>query len=202
MIDLSKPDFLLCDWLQLSRLSAIIHARSLGGSGLPQCPLIMIGPEDPGAADASECAAAQAPLPTTEGHPVGWLSSLNVLSDAASLASDVRLIDGDVDLNATAHLVRRSGRPIHLGPTEFRLLWTLVERRNRAMSREELLDHVWGTSAQVSPRTVDVHILRLRKALTRGGESDVIRTIRGVGYAYFGETASAPRAAGDLKDET
>jgi two-component system phosphate regulon response regulator PhoB len=86
--------------------------------------------------------------------------------------------------------VLRSGRPIHLGPTEFRLLRFLLERPGRVYSREQLLDAVWGRDIYVEPRTVDVHIRRLRKAINLPGDSDLIRTVRSAGYA-LDESADA-----------
>jgi two-component system phosphate regulon response regulator PhoB len=82
-----------------------------------------------------------------------------------------------------AHRVKRSGREVHLGPTEFRLLDYLMQHPGRVFSREQLLDAVWGSDVYVEARTVDVHIGRLRKALNREIENDPIRTVRSAGYA-------------------
>jgi two-component system phosphate regulon response regulator PhoB len=95
-----------------------------------------------------------------------------------------RLKAGEIDLDRQTKRVRRSGREIHLGPTEFRLLEFLLEKPGRVFSRAQLLDFVWGTVAEIDERTVDVHIGRLRKALVRGRERDPIRTVRGAGYAF------------------
>ena len=89
----------------------------------------------------------------------------------------------DVSLDLAGHRVSRGGTPIHLGPTEFRLLRYLMERPGRVFSREQLLDAVWGHDAYVEPRTVDVHIRRLRKAMTDGDRTDLIRTVRTAGYS-------------------
>jgi two-component system, OmpR family, phosphate regulon response regulator PhoB len=89
----------------------------------------------------------------------------------------------DVELNLQDHRVRRSGEIIHLGPTEFRLLRTLMEKPGRVYSREQLLDRVWGRDVYVEIRTVDVHIRRLRKALNSGQRTDLIRTVRAAGYS-------------------
>jgi two-component system phosphate regulon response regulator PhoB len=86
----------------------------------------------------------------------------------------------DIRLDPETHRVHRSGAEVKLGPTEFRLLSTFMEKPGRVWSREQLLDRVWGRDIYVDTRTVDVHIGRLRKAL--GGE-DVLRTVRGAGYA-------------------
>lgn len=86
-------------------------------------------------------------------------------------------------LDAESHKVTRDDMPIKLGPTEFRLLSTFMEKPGRVWSREQLLDRVWGRDIYVDTRTVDVHIGRLRKALCRHGGDDPLRTVRGAGYA-------------------
>ena len=93
----------------------------------------------------------------------------------------------DLRLDATEHRVARAGRTLRLGPTEFRLLATFMEKPRRVWSREQLLDRVWGRDSDVDIRTVDVHIGRLRKALNRPGTSDLIRTVRGIGYSLDAE---------------
>ena len=95
-----------------------------------------------------------------------------------------RLYAGDLDLDRETRRVRRGVRDIHLGPTEFRLLEYLLEKPGRVFSRAQLLDGVWGQAAEIDERTVDVHVGRLRKALSRGRERDPIRTVRGTGYAF------------------
>jgi two-component system, OmpR family, phosphate regulon response regulator PhoB len=94
-----------------------------------------------------------------------------------------RLVAGDVELDRETRRVRRGARDVHLGPTEFRLLEYLLERPGRVFSRSQLLDGVWGQSVEIDERTVDVHVGRLRKALSRGRERDPIRTVRGAGYS-------------------
>jgi two-component system phosphate regulon response regulator PhoB len=89
----------------------------------------------------------------------------------------------DVKMDTASYRVRRNGRDIHLGPTEFRLLRHLMQYPGRVFSREQLLDLVWGQDVYVEPRTVDVHVRRLRKALNGEGESDIIRTVRSAGYS-------------------
>jgi len=89
----------------------------------------------------------------------------------------------DISLNAETYRVSRAGVDLKLGPTEFRLLSTFMEKPGRVWSREILLDRVWGRDVYVDTRTVDVHVGRLRKALTEAGGSDPLRTVRGAGYA-------------------
>jgi two-component system phosphate regulon response regulator PhoB len=94
-----------------------------------------------------------------------------------------RLEYEDIVLDAETHRVTRSEKPLKLGPTEFRLLATFMEKPGRVWSREQLLDRVWGRDIYVDTRTVDVHIGRLRKALCQHGGDDPLRTVRGAGYA-------------------
>ncbi len=94
------------------------------------------------------------------------------------------LVAGDLALDRENWRVVRSSRNVHLGPTEFRLLEYLMGKPGRVFSRAQLLDSVWGLSAEIDERTVDVHVGRLRKALSLAGERDPIRTIRGAGYSF------------------
>ena len=89
----------------------------------------------------------------------------------------------DIVLDAETHRVTRDENPLKLGPTEFRLLTTFMEKPGRVWSRDMLLDRVWGRDIYVDTRTVDVHVGRLRKVLTQHGGSDPVRTVRGAGYA-------------------
>ncbi|MHA1189020.1 MAG: winged helix-turn-helix domain-containing protein, partial [Alphaproteobacteria bacterium] len=93
------------------------------------------------------------------------------------------LTAGDLELDRHTHRVRRKGREVPLGPTEFKLLEYLMQSPGRVFSREQLLNGVWGHDVYVDERTVDVHIGRLRKAINRGRLKDPIRTVRGTGYA-------------------
>ena len=94
-----------------------------------------------------------------------------------------RLEYEDIILDSETHRVTRGPDPVKLGPTEFRLLSTFMEKPGRVFSREQLLDRVWGRDIYVDTRTVDVHVGRLRKALTKTGGQDPLRTVRGAGYA-------------------
>lgn len=95
----------------------------------------------------------------------------------------VRLVYEEIVLDAETHKVFRGRNELKLGPTEFRLLTTFMEKPGRVWSREQLLDRVWGRDIYIDTRTVDVHIGRLRKVLGHHGEVDLIRTVRGAGYA-------------------
>lgn len=95
-----------------------------------------------------------------------------------------RLIAADIEVDRETHRVRRAGLELHLGPTEYKLLEFLMLKPGRVFSRGQLLDGIWGRDAEIDERTVDVHIGRLRKALTHAGGGDPLRTVRGAGYAF------------------
>jgi len=106
-----------------------------------------------------------------------------LLRRAGTMTEKGELRFHDIEMDLAAHRVTRNGRRLHLGPTEFRLLEFLLQHPRRVFSREELLDAVWGPDIHVEPRTVDVHIRRLRRSINGEGELDVVRTVRTAGYA-------------------
>ena len=106
-----------------------------------------------------------------------------VLRRAHPALVEERLEYRGIAIDLVRHRVSRNGRNVHLGPKEYRLLRTFMERPTRVLTRTQLLDAVWGRDVYVEERTVDVHIRRLRKALNGGGEPDAIRTVRSGGYA-------------------
>ena len=100
-----------------------------------------------------------------------------------------KLTYGNIEMNLNEYKVFREGQPIHLGPTEFRLLRHFMENPGRVFSRDQLIDSVWGHGIFIDSRTVDVHIRRLRKALNASDKRDVIRTVRSAGYALDAEAS-------------
>jgi two-component system phosphate regulon response regulator PhoB len=98
-----------------------------------------------------------------------------------------QLAYADIDMDLGSHRVRRAGKPVQLGPTEFRLLRHFLENPGRVFSRERLLDGVWPHDPEIDSRTVDVHVRRLRKALNENGLPDLIRTVRSAGYSLDAE---------------
>jgi two-component system phosphate regulon response regulator PhoB len=113
------------------------------------------------------------------------LARVHALLRRAKPEQTMRVLkSGDIELDRERKRVHRSGRELHLGPTEFRLLEFLMVSPGRVFTREQLLDSVWGREAYIDERTVDVHVGRLRKALSRGRETDPIRTVRGSGYSF------------------
>jgi two-component system phosphate regulon response regulator PhoB len=106
-----------------------------------------------------------------------------VMRRAKPASAEEVLHFSDLAMDLAAHRVTRNGKPVHLGPTEFRLLRFLMQHPGRVFSREQLLDQVWGHDVYVEPRTVDVHIRRLRKALNENETADLVRTVRSAGYS-------------------
>jgi two-component system phosphate regulon response regulator PhoB len=181
MVDEDQPDIVILDWM-LPKVSGIEVCRRLrAGQKTRGIPIIMLtarGEEsdrirglDTGADDYVVKPFAMSEL-TARVRAVLRRVRPGLTEDVARY--------GDIVMDRVAHRVRRDGKDVHLGPTEFRLLDHLMRHPGRVFSREQLLDAVWGSDVYVEARTVDVHIGRLRKAL---GEGDPIRTVRSAGYA-------------------
>ncbi|HKR20078.1 MAG TPA: phosphate regulon transcriptional regulator PhoB [Stellaceae bacterium] len=180
----AKPDAVLLDWM-LPRVSGIEVCRQIRRTpawrDLPVIMLTARGEEGDRVRGLDSGADDYVVKPFSPNELIARLRAVIRRARPSSNAETLRFSDLALDLSA--HKVSRDGKPIHLGPTEFRLLRFLMERPGRVFSREQLLDAVWGRDAEVELRTVDVHIRRLRKALNGSGRTDVIRTVRAAGYA-------------------
>ena len=101
-------------------------------------------------------------------------------------ASTDDLVAGELHLDTIGHTVSIKGKPLSLGPTEYRILEFFMHNPNRAYTREQLLNNVWGANVYIDERTIDVHIRRLRKALSIDdhGYENIIQTVRGFGYRF------------------
>lgn len=178
------PDIVLLDWM-LPRLSGIEVCRQL--KARPETrdiPVIMVSArtEEGDRVRGLETGADDYVLkPYSVAELVARLKA-NLRRTRPAAAGQVLEV-GDIRLDPERHRVHRDGVELHLGPTEYRILATFMERPGRVWSREQLLDRVWGQNIHVDLRTVDVHIGRLRKALRKAGDGDPIRTVRGAGYA-------------------
>jgi two-component system phosphate regulon response regulator PhoB len=95
---------------------------------------------------------------------------------------EARLEAGDIEMDLVGHKVRRDGEPVHLGPTEYRLLRFLMENPGRVFPRDRLIQRIWGDESEIQEKTINVSIRRLREALNAGGRADVIRAVRSAGY--------------------
>ena len=180
----ARPDIMLLDWM-LPALSGIEVCRQLRRRAETRdLPIIMVTArtEDQDAVRALDIGADDyIAKPFAMEHVIARIRAL--LRRSGRVASKGSLAYADLAMDQDAHRVTRAGRPLHLGPTEYRLLEFFLQHPGRVFAREQLLDAVWGRDIHVEPRTVDVHIRRLRKAINQGDEIDLIRTVRSAGYA-------------------
>ena len=179
-----RPDLVLLDWM-LPALSGIEVCRQLRRRpGTRDLPIIMVTArtEDQDAVRALDTGADDyISKPFAMDSLMARIRAL--LRRSGAVATRGVLTWRDLSLDQDAHRVMRGARALHLGPTEYRLLEFLLQHPGRVFSREQVLDAVWGRDIHVEPRTVDVHIRRLRKAVNGLGEEDIIRTVRSAGYA-------------------
>jgi len=183
--DETPPDAVILDWM-LPRMSGIEVCRQLRRKNETRTvPIIMLtarSEETDKVRGLNVGADDYMTKPFSMPELIARVRAL--LRRAKPSQAKGQLAFADITLDLDAHRVSRGGKYIHLGPTEFRLLQYLMERPGTVFSREELLNGVWGPDIYVEPRTVDVHIRRLRKALNIEADSaDVIRTVRAAGYA-------------------
>lgn len=184
LVDEATPDLIVLDWM-LPSVSGIEVCRRLKmRSDTRALPIIMLS------ARAEEVDRVRGLETGADDYVVKPYSVIELMARIRALlrrtrpaAVGQRLEFEDIVLDAETHRVFRGDQPLHLGPTEFRLLSTFMEKPGRVWSREQLLDRVWGRDIYVDTRTVDVHIGRLRKALCQHGGADPVRTVRGAGYA-------------------
>lgn len=178
-----KPDLIILDWM-LPLISGIELLRRFRREA-SHVPILMVtakNEEEDRIRGLDEGADDYLSKPFSVAELQARIKAL--LRRAAPELSQEILRFGDIEMSLKDHRVRREGKNLHLGPTEFRLLQHFLMHPTRVFSREQLLDAIWGQNIYVEIRTVDVHIRRLRKALTLNGESsDLIRTVRSAGYA-------------------
>jgi len=184
LADEAVPDVILLDWM-LPNVSGIEVCRQLKTRpGTRGVPIIMIS------ARSEEVDRVRGLETGADDYVIKPYSVIELMARVRAQLRRTRpstvgerLEYEDIVLDSETHRVMRSGKPLKLGPTEFRLLSTFMEKPGRVWSREQLLDRVWGRDIYVDTRTVDVHIGRLRKALCQHGGADPLRTVRGAGYA-------------------
>ena len=178
------PDLILLDWM-LPEYSGIEICRKLRDrDATKSVPIIMLtarSEEDDRILGLNSGADDYVVKPFSPKELVARVQA-TLRRSQPGFAED-KLVYADLTMDLDAHKVFRSEMPIHLGPTEYRLLQVFMRRPTRVFSREQLLDRVWGRDIYVEERTVDVHIRRLRKALNENDRPDIIRTVRGGGYS-------------------
>jgi len=180
-----RPDLVILDWM-LPGLSGIEICRQIRAkTETRSIPIIMLtarGEEGDRIRGLATGADDYVVKPFSVAELMARVKAI-LRRSAPERVADVITI-GDVTLDRAAHRVTRQDRIVKLGPTEYRLLLVLMESAGRVLTRAQLLDGVWGRDGDVDERTVDVHVGRLRKALIRGNEIDMIRTVRGAGYSF------------------
>jgi two-component system, OmpR family, phosphate regulon response regulator PhoB len=187
MVAEDPPDVVILDWM-IEHVPGIEVCRRLrkseAGARLPILMVTARGEEEDRIRGLKTGADDYVTKPFSPRELMARVEAL--LRRSRPALGGTTLVHGDIELDPETYRVRRGGEPVHLGPTEFRLLRYFMERPTRVHSRSSLLDGVWGMDHEIDERTVDVHIRRLRQAIVREGESDPIRTVRAVGYAMDG----------------
>lgn len=180
----SPPDLVLLDWM-IEGLSGIEVCRRLRRMpDTANVPIIMLtarGEEEDRVRGLETGADDYVTKPFSPRELVARVGA--VLRRVRPALAGEQLSYGDLEMDTVGHKVRRNGKTVSLGPTEFRLLKHFLEHPGWVFSRERLLNSVWGHDADIEPRTVDVHIRRLRKAINLNGLPDMIRTVRSAGYS-------------------
>ena len=183
----SLPDAVLLDWM-LPQVSGLEICRQIRrGANTRTLPVIMLtarGEEADRVRGLDGGADDYIVKPFSPGELVARLRA--VIRRSQPNAGAELLAYAGISMDLAARRVTRDGRPVHLGPTEFRLLHHFLQHPHRVFSREQLLDRVWGADSDIELRTVDVHIRRLRLALNSAGGADLLRTVRAFGYALGG----------------
>jgi two-component system phosphate regulon response regulator PhoB len=178
------PDLILLDWM-LPKVSGIEVCRQLRRSKITrEIPIIMLTARSE-ESDKIRGLDIGADDYITKPYSIKELLArvrATMRRPSASIISD-QLIVGNIVVDLQKHLVAVDGLEVNLGPTEYRLLITFMKSPERVFNRDQLLDYVWGISANVDTRTVDVHVGRLRKSLEGRTKTNIIRTVRGFGYA-------------------
>lgn len=184
LVDEENPDIIVLDWMLPSVSGIEVCRRLKTRNDTRNTPIIMLS------ARTEEVDRIRGLETGADDYVVKPYSVLELMARVRAQLRRVRpstvgqqLNFEDIILDAESHRVFRSEEPLKLGPTEFRLLATFMEKPGRVWSREQLLDRVWGRDIYVDTRTVDVHIGRLRKALCENGGKDPVRTVRGAGYS-------------------
>jgi two-component system phosphate regulon response regulator PhoB len=179
-----EPDVVILDWM-LEELSGLEVCRRLRRAGqTANLPIIMLTARSEEFDRVRGLETGADDYVTKPFSPKELVARVNaVLRRVRPALAGATLRYEDLELDTSNHKVRRAGKSIAMGPTEFRILRHLLEHQGRVFSRERLLDAIWGQDAVIEIRTVDVHIRRLRLALNARGGKELVRTVRGAGYA-------------------
>lgn len=185
LIKEALPDLILLDWM-LPGIQGIQYAKELRAeSRTRQIPIIMLTAKGAEEDRVSGLEAGADDYITKPFSPKELRARINaVLRRVAPQLAEEQITIGDLSLDPSTHRVQANGQNLRLGPTEFRLLHFFMAHPERVFSRTQLLDNIWGDHVFIEERTVDVHIRRLRKALSPTGHDRHIETVRGAGYRF------------------
>ena len=176
-------DLIICDWKmpRMSGLELLCQVRTVD----PEIPFMMVtGNADLESVQAAKKSGVDAYI-TKPFSPKELVARIKAVMRRISQMAVEEVIEMQgLSLDPTSHRVMAGEEPLEMGPTEFKLLHFFMTHPERVYSREQLLNHVWGTNVYVEDRTVDVHIRRLRKALEPGGHDRMVQTVRGTGYRF------------------
>jgi two-component system, OmpR family, phosphate regulon response regulator PhoB len=181
----TMPDLIILDWM-LPGMSGIEFARRLKSDEFSKSiPIIMLTARGEEIDKVRGLEIGADDYITKPFSPRELNARIKaVLRRLAPQMTDDPIETGGLRLDPATHRVSGNGNPLDLGPTEFRLLHYLMSNPERVHSRSQVLDRVWGDRVFVEDRTVDVHIRRLRQALSATGHEELIQTVRGVGYRF------------------
>ncbi|MCY3794644.1 MAG: phosphate regulon transcriptional regulator PhoB [Gammaproteobacteria bacterium] len=183
-LDGPLPDLLLVAWL-LPGMSGVELARRLRqDEHTANLPMIMLTARGEETDKLKSFDSGMDDYLTKPFSPKELIARIRALLRRAGTPENGVIACGSVRLDLNAHKLSVDGQVVQVGPTEFRLLELFMRNPDRAFGRAQLLDRVWGRSIYVEERTVDVHVLRLRKTLKPHGVDQLIQTVRGVGYRF------------------
>jgi two-component system phosphate regulon response regulator PhoB len=190
-----QPDLVLLDWMLPGQSGLALARRLRGVARTRELPIIFLTAR---ASEPDKIAGLEAGADDYITKPFSTKELVAriraVLRRRKPQHGDQPVEIGGLRLDPIAHRVAGNGQPLALGPTEFRLLHYLLTHPNRVYSRAQLLDEVWGDHVFIEERTVDVHIRRLRQALTPSGHDALIETVRGSGYALRSDAPAVKSA--------
>ena len=193
-VDAVLPDAILLDWMLPGHSGLQLARRWRGDARTRGVPILMLTargdePDKVAGLDAGADDYITKPFSTQE-----LLARIRaVLRRRTPEKAEQSVALGGLTLDPAAHRVLWKGRPVKVGPTEFKLLNFLMQHPERVHSRQQLLDRVWGDHVFIEERTVDVHVKRLREALGPGGV--LVETVRGAGYRITAQPVDGPEAA-------
>lgn len=180
-----SPSLVLLDWM-LPGISGLDYARELRrGEATRELPVILLTARDAEDDKIRGLDVGADDYVTKPFSPRELIARIKaVLRRTGHDTEDAIISQGGLSLDTAAHRISAGEQKINLGPTEFRLLHFFMSHPDRVFSRDQLLDRVWGSNVYIDDRTVDVHVRRLRKALSPHGCDRLIQTVRGAGYRF------------------